>query len=150
MSHVTRVTTVLTEKETAHIHTAAKCLGLEKRLKPDGHPSHQARTYGGHFTADLVFGIPGNSEAYDIGFKLNDSKWEVLIDNFAGGHGLTEFVGFNGHKFLQKVSDLRVAEAASQSMLEEVNRTVAADGTITIQLAPTLERQYLQTVKASY
>jgi hypothetical protein len=150
MSHVTRVNTTLTVKETPHLHAAAKCLGLEQRVNAAGQPLRRAKTYNGHFDAEIVFGIPGNTTAYEMGLKLDKGKWDIMLDNFNGGYGLGEVVGHDGQRFIQKVSDLRVAEAAAASMLSEVGRKVLADGTIVIELEPSVERQFLQSVGASY
>jgi len=96
VSHI--ATLQLLIKDLSVLFSVARDLGL---VVHEGQTT--ARFYGGaqHTGCVHALAVPHNKEAYEIGVMAVEGGYQLALDLFAGGKGLTALVGNGAHKLLQ-------------------------------------------------
>jgi phage FluMu protein gp41 len=153
MSHVTRIKTDLTNNHLPLMHSTMKSLGLVQRFNKNGTPKKEYRYYGQSTAkADLVFGLEGQPDSLEIGWKLGENgKWELDLDNYTSMTGsIIDAIGINGSKLLQAIGEARAMADAATVGLDMLNRSVLANGDIAIELTPSVARQMIQATNPLY
>jgi hypothetical protein len=144
MSHVATIDIEI--KDLPALEQACKRLGLE--LVRD---QKSYRWYGSHvgdypvpegFTVedlgkcDHAIRVPGNEEAYEIGVvRRRDGKagYTLLYDFYAGGRGMTKFVGDAQCSKLKQMYATTIATRTAQRQGFRVQEHVGADGRIQLR-----------------
>ena len=133
MSHI--ATLQLLIKDLSVLFSVARDLGL---VVHEGQTT--ARFYGGaqHEGCAHALAVPRNKEAYEIGVMETEGGYQLALDLFAGGKGLTALVGNGAHKLLQGYALATAQQKALKMRMQHgiglKSQTTNAQGEIVLEL----------------
>jgi hypothetical protein len=109
------------------LKAAAEALGMEFRENQKTHKAY----FQGH--CDHAIGIPGSSQAYEVGVKkVKDGEgYSLVADSWGGGNGLIAKVGENAGKLHQEYA-VQVAQRALPRGFR-ATRTMSQDGKVVLR-----------------